>query len=98
MFVQPAKGRRMFPPLSSLTIACAALAAVLGLIWLAQRLARISGVTRLRAGRRIAVIEAVALDPRRRLQLVRCDNRLVILLTGGAQDLVVGWLPDEQAP
>lgn len=28
----------------------------------------------------------------RRLVLVRCDGREALLLTGGAQDVVVGWL------
>ncbi len=42
----------------------------------------------------LAVLEALAIDPRRRLHLVRCDERTVLLLTGGAEDLVVGWLPE----
>ena len=83
----------MFPPLSSLTIACGAFAAVLVLIWLAQRAARLGGFGPGRAGTRLGVIEAIALDPRRRLQLLRCDDRAVLVLTGGSQDLVVGWLP-----
>ncbi|MBK1661981.1 hypothetical protein CKO45_27700 [Paracraurococcus ruber] len=44
-------------------------------------------------GRRLAVAEALALDPRRRLLLVRCDDRELLLLTGGGQDAVIGWLP-----
>jgi flagellar protein FliO/FliZ len=86
----------MLPPLSTLTLGCASLAVVLGLIWLSQRLVRLSGFARLRAGGRLAVIEALALDPRRKLQLIRCDDRAVLLLTGGTQDLVVGWLPREE--
>ena len=39
------------------------------------------------------VEESVALDTRRRLVLVRCDEKSLLLLTGGAQDQVVGWLP-----
>ncbi|MBN8891274.1 MAG: flagellar biosynthetic protein FliO, partial [Rhodospirillales bacterium] len=42
---------------------------------------------------RLAVARTLALDPRRRLHLVRCEGRQVLLLTGGAQDIVVGWLP-----
>jgi flagellar protein FliO/FliZ len=42
----------------------------------------------------LTVRETIALDPRRRLHLVQCADRQVILLTGGAQDLVVGWVPD----
>ena len=72
--------------------ALAALAAVLALVWLASRAARWGGLApRRAAGRRLEVQDALALDGRRRLTLVRCDDRSVLLLTGGAQDLVVGW-------
>ena len=47
---------------------------------------------------RLALVHALALDPRRRLHLVRCDDRHVLLLTGGAQDVVVGWLDSETRP
>ena len=69
-----------------------ALAAVLLLLWLAARGLRASGVAA-RTGRRLAVQEVLAVDARRRLLLVRCDGRDLLLLTGGAQDAVVGWLP-----
>ena len=71
----------------------AALAAVLGLVLLAARLLRRSGfvVTGSRA-RRITAEDTLVLDGRRRLYLVRCDGRRVLLLTGGATDVVVGWL------
>lgn len=36
----------------------------------------------------------LALDARRRLSLVQVGERRVLLLTGGGQDQVVGWLPD----
>lgn len=36
----------------------------------------------------------LALDARRRLSLVQVGERRVLLLTGGSQDQVVGWLPD----
>lgn len=76
----------------------AALAAVLGLVWLAQRAALWGGLGTMRApatGGRLALVQALALDPRRRLHLIRCDDRHVLVLTGGAQDLVVGWLDRE---
>ena len=77
--------------------AIAALMAVLALIWVAGRLARASGLGLRRsigrAGRVMGIEEALALDPRRRLLLVRCEGRRVLLLTGGSADLVVGWLP-----
>ena len=95
--------------MNSLMMATAALVAVLALVLLAQRAARWSGLAQHTArwgglaprptgGGRLALVEAVALDPRRRLCLVRCDDRHVLLLTGGTQDLVVGWVEREPAP
>jgi flagellar protein FliO/FliZ len=84
-----------------LASAGAALAAVLGLIWLLTRAARLTGFARGgQPGGRILSVEAVAaLDTRRRLHLVRCGERRVLLLTGGQQDVVVGWIgADEAAP
>ncbi|WP_270936890.1 flagellar biosynthetic protein FliO [Falsiroseomonas oryzae] len=78
--------------LTGLLTALAALAGVLGALVLVLRGLRATGLAR-QAGRRLAVTEAVALDARRRLVLVRCDGRDLLLLTGGAQDAVVGWLP-----
>ena len=40
----------------------------------------------------LALEQVLALDARRRLCVVRCDQRRVLLLIGGAQDVVVGWL------
>jgi flagellar protein FliO/FliZ len=85
---------------TTMLLSAAALALVLGLIWLAQRAARAGLLPRhlapaAEAGR-LALVSVQALDPRRRLLLVRCDGRHVLLLTGGPQDLVVGWM-EEQA-
>jgi flagellar protein FliO/FliZ len=80
--------------LSSILLAIVSLAAVLGLVVLTGRLAR-TGFLAQRlpgGGNRMVLVQALALDPRRRLQLVRCDGRHVMLLTGGGTDLVVGWL------
>jgi flagellar protein FliO/FliZ len=77
-----------------------ALAGVLAVLVLALRGVRAAGLAR-GGGRRLAVEEAVALDARRRLVLVRCDGRHLLLLTGGPQDAVIGWLPaasQESAP
>lgn len=75
-----------------------ALIAVLGLIWLAGRFARISGVGLRRSsgtkGRLLMVEESLALDQRRRLLLLRCANRRVLVMTGGT-DIVLGWVPGE---
>jgi flagellar protein FliO/FliZ len=79
---------------TQILLAIFALAVVLGLVMLAARLARAGGlVPRADGGGRMALVQSLALDPRRRLHLVRCDGRHVLLLTGGGQDLVVGW-PD----
>jgi flagellar protein FliO/FliZ len=78
---------------SSILLALLSLVAVLGLILAAGRVARTGLLARrLPGGGRISLVQVVALDPRRRLHLVSCDGRHVLLLTGGGQDLVVGWL------
>ncbi len=89
-------------PLQTSLTAAAALAAVVVLILFAGRVApRL--VPRLGLGRvgassrRMVVREATALDARRRLHLVACDGRELLLLTGGPNDVVVGWLPEGRA-
>ena len=77
-------------PITTLLSALAALGAVLGLVLLAGRAARL---TRAPAGRRLAMLETLAVDRTRRLSIVRCDGRELLLVTGGGADLVVGWLP-----
>ena len=76
--------------------AFAALLAVLFLIVAAGRIARMTGLAKRQANTRLHVEESLALDGKRRLLLVRCDRRQVLLLTG-SQDLVVGWLAEPQA-
>lgn len=70
-----------------------ALAALLVPVWLGARVLR--GGRAGRPGRRLRIEEAMALDARRRLVLVRCDGREVLLVTGGSQDTVLGWLPEQ---
>src|SRR5271156_5669000 len=83
----------MASPFATTLTALAALALVLALVWLASRAARWGGLAPRQTGpRRLVLQDAIALDARRRLTLVRCDDRCVLLLTGGAQDVVVGWL------
>jgi flagellar protein FliO/FliZ len=85
----------MTPEITPWLTAAGALAAVLALVLLGGRLLRAAGLApAARPGTRLALQESLALDPRRRLLLVRCDGREVLLLTGGAQDQVVGWLPE----
>jgi len=84
----------MIPDTTQWLTAAAALIGVLGLILLAARLARGAGLAPRGGGGRLRLEESLALDARRRLLLVRCDGRALLLLTGGAQDQVVGWLPE----
>jgi flagellar protein FliO/FliZ len=77
---------------TGLLSAATGLLAVLGALVLSLRGARAAGLAR-GTGRRLAVEEAVAVDGRRRLVLVRCDGLHLLLLTGGAQEVVVGWVP-----
>ncbi len=75
--------------------AMAALCAVVALILVASRCAKLLGVaSRARAGQRMTVTETVSLDVKRRLHLVVVDGRTVMLLTGPDSSAVVGWLPE----
>ncbi|MDE2583530.1 MAG: flagellar biosynthetic protein FliO [Rhodospirillales bacterium] len=97
-------------PLLPLLSAALALAAVLGLILLAAALARRSGIAARFGGRgggrrhdpalanRLVLETSLALDPRRRVHLLRCADRHVLLLTGGPQDVLLGWLPPPPEP
>lgn len=79
-------------PFSNVLIGLAALVAVLVLVLLSGRAAGTVLARRPQAGRRLALRETLALDPRRRLLLVACDGREALVLTGGPADVVVGWL------
>ena len=58
--------------------------------WLQNLLGRLRPVPP--GGAAMALEQVLALDARRRLCLVRCGGRRVVLLVGGTQDCVVGWL------
>ena len=79
--------------IQTVALAEAALAAVLGIVVLAGRGARMLRLAQPSAGRRLVLREALALDRTRRLQLVSCDGRELLLLVGGSSEQVVGWLP-----
>ena len=68
-----------------------ALALVLGLLWLVARLARRGGLAA-SGPRRVRVVEATALDGRRRAVILRVDGREALVLVGGPQDVFAGWL------
>lgn len=77
----------------SILLAVAALVAVLALIRASQLLARRAGLAMPSGtGRRLVIIEQIAIDPRRRLLMIGCDGRTLLLLTGGAQDVPLGWV------
>jgi flagellar protein FliO/FliZ len=80
---------------SNVLLVIGVLTGVLALIFAATRIFQ-SGLWRVQArpGRTLVIRESIALDPRRRLHLVQCGHRQVVLLTGGGQDLVIGWLPE----
>lgn len=79
----------------STLVVIAVLAGVLALIGVAARMFQ-RGMWRpqARPGRTLILRELIALDPRRRVHLVQCGQRQVVLMTGGGQDLVVGWMQD----
>lgn len=83
-------------PLQLLT-AVGALGLVLGLVWLLARGVRAAGLARQPGARRLHLREGLALDRTRRLHLVACDGRDLLLLTGGGADVVVAWLPAGQS-
>lgn len=86
----------MFVSTTSILTAAGALAAVLALIWLAGQLARFGGIAQRATGSRVLVVQdTLLLDQRRRLYLISCEQRRVLLLVGGAQDVVIGWLDGE---
>ena len=85
--------------------ACLMLAATLAAFVLLAKLAHVlrsrglwnpwqrGALLRSAAPSRLAVEQACMVDGKRRLVLVRCDEQRVLLLTGGAADLVVSVLP-----
>ena len=80
-------------------IALTALAGIVGVILLLGRVLRASTIGRPGGpGRLLEVRETIALDPRRRLHVVRCGDASVLLLTGGSTDVVVGWVAGPGRP
>ncbi|PWC28263.1 flagellar biosynthetic protein FliO [Teichococcus aestuarii] len=83
--------------------ALVALVVVLGLVVLAGQVVRRLGLApglaaagRRGSGaapRRLALLESLPIDPRRRLLLLRCDGRELLVLTGGPQDLLLSATP-----
>lgn len=71
---------------------------ILGLALLVRRFGG-GGLTTRRRSRRLGVVEATVVDPRRRLVLVRRDGVEHLLLVGGANDLLIeGGIPAPETP
>ena len=81
---------------TSLATAFISLAAVIGLVVLAGRMARATGLVKSRQGQRLALRETLQIDRSRSLRIVSCDGREVLLLVGGGSDAVLGWLPTSE--
>lgn len=80
----------MTETLQSIPWAIAALAVTIAVILLVGKLAQRAGLgAGPRSGRRLAVIETLAVDAKRRLVIARVDEREAVLLVGGANDQVV---------
>ena len=81
-------------PASLLTTAVA-LGAVLSAILLAAHLLRRTGLARPGA-QRLRLQETLTLDRTRRIYLIACDGREMLVLAGPAGDAPIGWLPAPQ--
>ncbi|MEP3112388.1 flagellar biosynthetic protein FliO [Nisaea sp.] len=57
--------------------------------WVARRYAGRLGIVRANTAGRLSVSGQISLDPRRRVMLVRCDEREHLLLLGPNNDLVI---------
>jgi hypothetical protein len=77
--------------------AAASLAAILALVLLAGRAARLRGLAQGNDPQALHLTASLALDTRRRLHLVRTANGAVLVLTGGANDNMMPW-PAPPAP
>jgi len=91
--------RAMIDGLKTLLTSVAALAGIVGVILLIGRGLRHTSLGRQAgSGRLLIVKDSIALDARRRLHLIQHGDRCVLLLTGGASDIVVGWTDGSKQP
>ena len=58
-------------------------------VWLMKVVFKVSGNSVRGRNRRLAVVDTLVLDQKRQLMIIRRDNVEHVILTGGAQDLVV---------
>ncbi len=90
----------MLPDLAGAAGGVAALGFVLLLILLAARGARLLPAVKAAAqgSASIRLRGTLALDARRRLYLVEADGLQALVLTGGAQDVLLPWRPASAPP
>lgn len=77
----------------------AVIVAILLVLWLLKLVFRASGNAVRGRNRRLAVVDSLALDPKRQLLIVRRDDVEHLILVGGPQDMVVETgIAVEEAP
>ena len=76
---------------------CGSFVLVIALILLSQKVLKrvLPYVAARRQTRHLAVLESLALDQRRRLSLIRCGAKTGVILTGGGNDVFLGWTDDD---
>ena len=86
-------------PFHDVLTTAAALVAVVGMILLVRFGSRLAGFVapRTNPGGALSLDASLLIDPKRRLCLIGCQGRQLLLLTGGTTDVLLGWLPDVSA-
>ncbi len=80
----------------SILVAMVSLAAIIAFLVLGMRLMRqrmMSAGTQ--STRALKLCETLPIDPKRRIHLLDCEGRKVLVMTGGGGDRVIGWVPAE---
>ena len=78
----------------SILTGVSSLAAIIAFIVLATRLMRHRLMTvAVQPNRTLRLCETLPIDPKRRVHVLECEGSRVLLLTGGSQDQVLGWVP-----
>lgn len=49
-------------------------------------------LSRRRQTRHLAIVESLALDQRRRISIIKCGEKKGLILTGGGNDVFLGWI------
>ena len=75
--------------LTAIFALAAVIVAILLVLWLLKLLQGATGNIGRGRNRRLSVVDSLPLDPKRQLLIIRRDNVEHLILTGGAQDLVI---------